>query len=308
MGDMPLMTANGTFIINGTERVIVSQMHRSPGVFFDHDKGKTHSSGKYLYAARVIPYRGSWLDFEFDAKDLVYVRIDRRRKLPATTLLLALWGKARSSTWQSSPMPTKLEDDERRTGGMSADEILGFFYDTVAFTHSKKGWQTPFDPSAHARHQAGARPGGCQDRQDGGRGGRQDDRQARQEAPGERPEASAGHGRGSDRPLRRRRSHQRGDRRDLRRGGRRADRRDHRAGRAGGHHHAADARHRPRQCRPLYAQHLRGRPEPHPRGCPHRHLPRHAAGRAADPRHGGSPVPGPVLRQRALRPFGRRAG
>jgi DNA-directed RNA polymerase beta subunit len=82
MGDMPLMTDNGTFIINGTERVIVSQMHRSPGVFFDHDKGKTHSSGKYLFAARVIPYRGSWLDFEFDAKDLVYVRIDRRRKLP----------------------------------------------------------------------------------------------------------------------------------------------------------------------------------------------------------------------------------
>jgi DNA-directed RNA polymerase subunit beta len=85
MGDMPLMTKNGTFIINGTERVIVSQMHRSPGVFFDHDKGKTHSSGKYLFAARIIPYRGSWLDFEFDAKDHVYVRIDRRRKLPATT-------------------------------------------------------------------------------------------------------------------------------------------------------------------------------------------------------------------------------
>jgi DNA-directed RNA polymerase subunit beta len=82
MGDLPLMTDNGTFIINGTERVIVSQMHRSPGVFFDHDKGKTHSSGKYLFAARVIPYRGSWLDFEFDAKDLLYVRIDRRRKLP----------------------------------------------------------------------------------------------------------------------------------------------------------------------------------------------------------------------------------
>src|SRR6202795_151111 len=90
MGDMPLMTKNGTFIINGTERVIVSQMHRSPGVFFDHDKGKSHSSGKYLFAARVIPYRGSWLDFEFDAKDHLYVRIDRRRKLPATTLLLAL--------------------------------------------------------------------------------------------------------------------------------------------------------------------------------------------------------------------------
>jgi DNA-directed RNA polymerase subunit beta len=90
MGDIPLMTDKGTFIVNGTERVIVSQMHRSPGVFFDHDKGKTHSSGKLLFAARVIPYRGSWLDFEFDAKDVVFVRIDRRRYLPATSLLLAL--------------------------------------------------------------------------------------------------------------------------------------------------------------------------------------------------------------------------
>src|SRR5919106_3031610 len=90
MGDIPLMTMNGTFVVNGTERVIVSQMHRSPGVFFDHDKGKTHSSGKLLFAARVIPYRGSWLDFEFDAKDIIHVRIDRRRKLPATTLLYAL--------------------------------------------------------------------------------------------------------------------------------------------------------------------------------------------------------------------------
>ncbi len=90
MGDMPLMTHNGTFFINGTERVIVSQMHRSPGVLFDHDRGKTHSSGKYLFAARVIPYRGSWLDFEFDAKDIVNVRIDRKRKLPVTTLLYSL--------------------------------------------------------------------------------------------------------------------------------------------------------------------------------------------------------------------------
>src|SRR6188508_442941 len=89
-GDIPLMTDNGTFIINGTERVIVSQLHRSPGVFFSHDKGKTHSSGKKLFSARVIPYRGSWLDFEFDHKDLIYVRIDRRRKLYATVLLRAL--------------------------------------------------------------------------------------------------------------------------------------------------------------------------------------------------------------------------
>ena len=90
MGDMPLMTPNGTFVVNGTERVIVSQMHRSPGVFFDHDKGKTHASGKLLFACRIIPYRGSWLDFEFDAKDIVFARIDRRGKLPVTTLLYAL--------------------------------------------------------------------------------------------------------------------------------------------------------------------------------------------------------------------------
>merc|ERR1711966_151630 len=85
MGDLPLMTPNGTFVVNGTERVVVSQMHRSPGVFFDHDFGKTHTSGKYLFNARIIPYRGSWLDFEHDAKDILNVRIDRKRKLPATT-------------------------------------------------------------------------------------------------------------------------------------------------------------------------------------------------------------------------------
>jgi DNA-directed RNA polymerase subunit beta len=90
MGELPLMTETGTFIINGTERVIVSQLHRSPGVFFDHDRGKTHSSGKLLYSARVIPYRGSWLDFEFDPKDALFTRIDRRRKLPVTVLLRAL--------------------------------------------------------------------------------------------------------------------------------------------------------------------------------------------------------------------------
>ena len=90
MGEIPLMTDNGTFVINGTERVVVSQLHRSPGVFFEHDKGKTHSSGKLLFSARIIPYRGSWLDFEFDPKDCIFVRIDRRRKLPATILLRAL--------------------------------------------------------------------------------------------------------------------------------------------------------------------------------------------------------------------------
>ena len=118
MGDMPLMTKHGTFVVNGTERVIVSQMHRSPGVFFDHDKGKTHSSGKLLFASRVIPYRGSWLDFEFDAKDVVFARIDRRRKLPVTSLLYAL--------------------------GLTQDQIMEEFYDTVPYRRVKDGWAIPF--------------------------------------------------------------------------------------------------------------------------------------------------------------------
>ncbi|MDE0524251.1 MAG: DNA-directed RNA polymerase subunit beta [Boseongicola sp.] len=121
MGDMPLMTSNGTFVVNGTERVIVSQMHRSPGVFFDHDKGKTHASGKLLFACRIIPYRGSWLDFEFDAKDIVHARIDRRRKLPVTTLLYSL--------------------------GMDQEGIMDAYYDTVEFKYRKnKGWVTRFFP------------------------------------------------------------------------------------------------------------------------------------------------------------------
>ncbi|KRW93987.1 DNA-directed RNA polymerase subunit beta [Paracoccus sp. PXZ] len=126
MGDMPLMTQNGTFIVNGTERVVVSQMHRSPGVFFDHDRGKTHSSGKLLFACRIIPYRGSWLDFEFDAKDLVFARIDRRRKLPVTTLLYAL--------------------------GMDQEGIMDAFYNTVDYTLQRAGkgqaagWVTKFFP------------------------------------------------------------------------------------------------------------------------------------------------------------------
>ncbi|MCD1620843.1 DNA-directed RNA polymerase subunit beta [Salipiger manganoxidans] len=121
MGDMPLMTPNGTFIVNGTERVIVSQMHRSPGVFFDHDKGKTHSSGKLLFACRIIPYRGSWLDFEFDAKDIVFARIDRRRKLPVTTLLYAL--------------------------GLDQEAIMDAYFNTVSYTLRRgEGWVTKFFP------------------------------------------------------------------------------------------------------------------------------------------------------------------
>ena len=107
MGELPLMTENGSFVINGTERVIVSQLHRSPGVFFEHDRGKTHSSGKLLFSARIIPYRGSWLDFEFDPKDLVFVRIDRRRKLHASILLRAL--------------------------GYNSQEILEMFFDTNTY-------------------------------------------------------------------------------------------------------------------------------------------------------------------------------
>ncbi len=119
MGDMPFMTSNGTFVVNGTERVIVSQMHRSPGVFFDHDKGKTHSSGKLLFAARIIPYRGSWLDIEFDAKDIVYARIDRRRKIPVTSLLFAL--------------------------GMDGEEILSTFFKSITYVRAGDGWRVPYD-------------------------------------------------------------------------------------------------------------------------------------------------------------------
>jgi len=144
MGDMPLMTANGTFVINGTERVIVSQMHRSPGVFFDHDKGKTHSSGKYLFAARVIPYRGSWLDFEFDAKDLVYVRIDRRRKLPATTLLFALDG-AETEALRAERKANRKDLLPYEAQGMAKEEILNYFYETITYSRSAGGWKTPFN-------------------------------------------------------------------------------------------------------------------------------------------------------------------
>ena len=147
MGDMPLMTDNGTFIINGTERVIVSQMHRSPGVFFDHDKGKTHSSGKFLFAARVIPYRGSWLDFEFDSKDMVYVRIDRKRKLPVTTLLYALESDA-SEAHRAEQIAAGVDPDTLETKGLDSETILNFFYGQVTFTRTAKGWARPFDPDA----------------------------------------------------------------------------------------------------------------------------------------------------------------
>ena len=198
MGEMPLMTMNGTFIVNGTERVIVSQMHRSPGVFFDHDKGKTHSSGKLLFAARIIPYRGSWLDIEFDAKDIVYARIDRRRKIPVTSLLYAL--------------------------GMDGEGILDTFFNKVTYTRDKEGWRVPFDAhrmrgfkavndlidadSGEVVLEAGRKFTGAHGAPGGGEG----------------PQGAQGQRRGPLRPLPRPGHGQPGDGRDLCRGRRRAER------------------------------------------------------------------------------------
>jgi len=139
-GEIPLMTENGTFIVNGTERVIVSQLHRSPGAFFDHDKGRSHSSGKVLHSARIIPYRGSWIDFEFDAKDILHVRIDRRRKLPATVLLRALY--------KTPPDPYRKDPDHNREG-YSAEEILQMFYKSETIRLEKPSAMKVFDPAIH---------------------------------------------------------------------------------------------------------------------------------------------------------------
>lgn len=145
MGDIPLMTDKGTFIFNGTERVVVSQMHRSPGVFFDHDKGKTVASGKYLFAARIIPYRGSWLDFEFDAKDLVYARIDRRRKLPVTSILYSLYSKETEDKIKELKAQGK-KIDPSEIKGMDKEEILSYFYDVDTYVADKKAWKVRFLP------------------------------------------------------------------------------------------------------------------------------------------------------------------
>ena len=145
MGDIPLMTDKGTFIVNGTERVVVSQMHRSPGVFFDNDKGKTVASGKYLFAARVIPYRGSWLDFEFDAKDLLYARIDRRRKLPVTSILYSLYSKETEEKLKELAKEGK-KIDRSEIKGMDKEEILSYFYDVDTYVADKKGWKSKFVP------------------------------------------------------------------------------------------------------------------------------------------------------------------
>ena len=251
MGDMPLMTNNGTFIVNGTERVIVSQMHRSPGVFFDHDKGKTHSSGKLLFAARIIPYRGSWLDIEFDAKDIVHARIDRRRKIPVTSLLFAL--------------------------GLDGEEILTTFYKHDHLQAAKDGWRVPFDANRLKGYKA------VNDLIDADTGevvveaGKKiTARQARQltekglKALRMTDEDLIGQYIAEDLVNAE-------DRRDLRRGRRRDHREVAEGAERGRLQRNPDPRHRPRQRRRLHPQHADGRQEHDARGRAVRHLPRHAS-------------------------------
>ncbi len=146
MGDIPLMTKNATFVVNGTERVVVSQMHRSPGVFFDHDYGKTHTSGKYLFNARIIPYRGSWLDFEHDAKNNIHARIDRKRKFPVTTLFKCLLSNI-SEKYIIECENNKIEPDPKRILGMTSEEILSLFYQNILYKKNEFGWSSKQDLS-----------------------------------------------------------------------------------------------------------------------------------------------------------------
>ncbi len=146
MGDIPLMTKNATFVVNGTERVVVSQMHRSPGVFFDHDFGKTHTSGKYLFNARIIPYRGSWLDFEHDAKNNIHARIDRKRKFPVTTLFKCLLSSLSEKYIQECEV-NKIEPDPKRVLGMTGEEILSIFYNNIVYKKNNYGWSFKEDLS-----------------------------------------------------------------------------------------------------------------------------------------------------------------
>ena len=277
MGDIPLMTNNGTFIVNGTERVIVSQMHRSPGVFFDHDKGKTHSSGKLLFAARIIPYRGSWLDIEFDAKDIVHARIDRRRKIPVTSLLYAL--------------------------GMGGEEILNTFYKQVPYKRTKDGWRVPFDANRLRGYKA------INDLVDADTGkvvleaGKKlTVRQARQlaekglKALRLTDEELIGHYLAEDLV-----NPKTGE--IYAEAGEEITEKTLKALIEAGYKELPLLEHRPRQCRRLHPQHAGGRQEHDARGRAVRHLSRHASGRAADDRHGADDVPVAVLRSGALRPL-----
>ena len=277
LGELPLMTENGTFIVNGTERVIVSQLHRSPGVIFDHDKGKTHSSGKLLFQARVIPYRGSWLDFEFDAKDCVFARIDRRRKLPVTILLRAL--------------------------GYSNSDILRLFFDHNTVYLTKKGPELELVPE-RLRGEIAMFEISANGKVIVEEGRRITARHVRQlEEAGVKPPARAGRiPRGQGPRSRSRRSF---DRRSACQCERRAD---DRAGRAFRERQRAGnpdvVRQRPRP-RPVHFGHAPDRRfDDAPRGAD-RDLPDDAPGRAADEGRRREPVPQPVLQRRALRPVGR---
>ncbi len=276
------MTENGTFIINGTERVVVSQLHRSPGVFFDHDKGKTHSSGKLLYQARVIPYRGSWLDFEFDPKDFIYVRIDRRRKMHATVLLKAL--------------------------GYTAQDLLKFYYDTETIYTEGKG---KFSKSIEYDLLPGQRA--TRDIKVGSdvivRKNRKFTRAAiRKLRDGWPRPAPHGHDRGHRQGQRRGR-HRRGDRRDPSR----RQRGDHRGEARGASRGRAPSRFKVLfidglNVGSLPARHAHRGQDQHPgRGDP-RDLPSPAPRRSAHAGDRADPLQQPLLQPRALRLVARSAG
>ena len=278
LGELPLMTDNGTFVVNGTERVIVSQLHRSPGVFFDHDRGKTHSSGKLLFNARVIPYRGSWLDFEFDAKDCVYARIDRRRKLAVTILLRAL--------------------------GYSDEQMLDIFFEKNTFYLSSDGVELGLVPSRLRGETASfeIKVNGKVIVEEGRRITARHVRQL-EDAEGRTP---AGTDRLPGRQGARARRGQHRNGRDPGQGQRSARRGDHAQADPGRHHgNPCAVRQRPRP-RPVHLGHAAHRPDQEPHGSAGRDLPHDAPGRAADARRGREPVPEPVLQPRALRPLGRR--
>ena len=272
MGDVPFMTRNGTFVVNGTERVIVSQMHRSPGVFFDHDKGKTHSSGKLLFAARVIPYRGSWLDFEFDAKDIIHVRIDRRRKLPATTLLYAL--------------------------GLTQEEILDYFYSQDPSSAQGRRLDHAGRTGLDAQRQAESDWTNAKTGEVAGRSRRQKITvRGLRKLAGRRHQAVAMPDEELVGRYSRARHGQSGNRRDLCRGRRRAD--------DGQPRDAAWKRASTRSTSSMsiginigaYIRNTHGGgQEPQPRAGADRHLSRHAPRRAADARHRRDSVRPAVLR------------
>ena len=279
MGEIPLMTENGSFIINGTERVIVSQLHRSPGVFFEHDRGKTHSSGKLLFSARVIPYRGSWLDFEFDPKDFLFFRVDRRRKMPVTTLLKAI--------------------------GLSNEQILREFFVFDTFHRRQERHH------ARARARAPARRDGEVRHRRQGRQGHRREGQAHHRAPRARARRRR---RQADRRARRVRArpHAVDERRrqDDRRGHREGERRDHRGpaeeARGRGRHGIQDDLHERPRPGPVHRADAEERRHARPVRGEGRDLPDDASGRAADRGRGRGAVPRPVLRRGALRPVRRR--